>query len=93
MARYDESKVDALALITLAHDRRTTEAELLIHALDNLKSRPGEELGDMLGREAELLAVLATFTASLLDVLDGYSPGAGERTLASLGQAWAEGGE
>lgn len=89
-SNLDAAAVDAVALITLARDDHVTEAELLILALDNLKSRPGESLGDMLGREAELVAVLATFSAALLDVLDDTAPGAGRATLQALGQKWAE---
>jgi hypothetical protein len=81
--------VDALALVTLARSG-VSDAELLLLALDHLKSRPGEQLGDMLAREARLIAVLATFAAGLVESLDDMHDGAGEKTLRTLGLTWAE---
>lgn len=64
---------DAVSLITLARDERTTDAEMLIEALGQITSRDGETLSEQIARQANLIAALATFAGALADLTDGVS--------------------
>lgn len=95
---------DAVSLITLARDEHADEIELLIAAMDQIKSRTGETLKDQIARQGNLIAALATFAAALGEMADGISATCAEvlgiepihtsEVLQTLALRWAaEGGE
>lgn len=86
MTTKAECAADMMALVTRA---RLKDEPLLDLALDVLKIREGETVRELIVREAQLVSILAGFSAALIEALDSMAPGRVDPLLQGLALKWA----